>query len=68
MLTNDDAPTCRILSERQVRARKQYVCEYCKKPIMAGTKHWRVAMIYDDNFEFYRSHTPTQLMCWGEET
>lgn len=54
---HDGAPQQRTLSERTVVARKRHKCDSCPRPIEAGTRYYRIALMNDGDFEFWRMHS-----------
>lgn len=52
------------LHRKQVRAKKDYICSACGKPILAGTLYISHAMIYDGDFQYQREHL---INCWSED-
>lgn len=58
MLNDDGAPTLGLHRCEMRRARKDYQCAHCGKPIAAGTIYWRAFMIVDGQPESMKTHTP----------
>lgn len=52
----DDAPTVRQLARRKVRARREYECAFCLKPIAAGQTHIVDVAVIDGQFSAIRHH------------
>ena len=45
-----------LLSQRISRAAKQHVCDQCGQPIHVGERHKAEAMVWEGEFQVYRSH------------
>lgn len=60
----DDEIQYRLLSKKTARAKKDYTCDACGKPIPAGTMYIRHAMIYDGDFQYQREHL---MPCWQDD-
>lgn len=68
MYGNDDgAPTLGLSRWEMRKARKEYRCEHCGKPITAGTTYWRAFMIVDGEPESMKTHTPSAMcISWAD--
>lgn len=63
-MDRSDAPEYRVLSERRHKAAREYPCDLCRKPILAGSQYFRVAFVEDGVFGSARQHS---RFCWMSE-
>lgn len=52
-------------SMHHVTARKQHRCAHCSVPIEVGTRHRKVAQVWDGDFGAYREHEECHV-AWNE--
>lgn len=50
---------------REVTARKQHICEHCRKPIEVGERHHYAAGKWEGDFTSYREHQECRE-AWSE--
>lgn len=54
----DDTIVVKVISQKTVRAKKDYKCADCGKDIHAGNIYWRIAILDDGSVYSYKSHSP----------
>jgi hypothetical protein len=64
---HDGAPDYRELSALWVVARKEHACAFCRRPILPGTRYWRIARVVDGVFGVDKTHSATGMCGLDEE-